>query len=100
MQGDRIRRGGRARPRKPSLTAIASAVFAAALAATASMEQLAERPLANALAHPAIGYYTRPLHDPVADLVRRVEAGEVHLAFDQTTGYLRSVLDTLRVPVE
>jgi hypothetical protein len=31
------------------------------------MGQLAERPLAGALAHPAIGYYTRPTHDLVSN---------------------------------
>ena len=35
------------------------------------MGQLTERPLAGALAHPAIGYYTRPSHDVVAALNRR-----------------------------
>jgi hypothetical protein len=71
-------------------------IFAGVTAAT--IEQLSERPLAGALAHPAIGYYTRPTHDPVADLARRVEDGELRLDFDQTTGYLRPVLDALNVP--
>jgi hypothetical protein len=63
------------------------------------MEQLSERPLAGALAHAAIGYYTRPTHDPVADLARRIDAGELALDFDETTGYLRPVLEALAVPV-
>jgi hypothetical protein len=63
------------------------------------MEQLSERPLAGALAHAAIGYYTRPTHDLVADLARRVDAGELTLDFEETTGYLRPVLEALAVPV-
>jgi len=70
------------------------------LAAAPSTGQLAEHPLPNALAHPAIGYYTRPTHDPVADLVRRIGDGEVRLDFDGATGYLKPVLDALQVPVE
>jgi hypothetical protein len=64
------------------------------------MEQLSERPLAGALAHAAIDYDKRPTHDLVADLARRVDAGELTLDFDQTTGYLKSVLEALHVPVE
>jgi hypothetical protein len=62
--------------------------------------QLTERPLAGALAHPAIGYYTRPAHDPIAELSRRVENGDARIPFEDTTGYLRPVLEALRVPVE
>jgi hypothetical protein len=59
-----------------------------------------ERPLAGALAHPAIGYYTQPTHDLVADLNRRIEDGTARVTFDERTGYLRSVLDALHVPAE
>jgi hypothetical protein len=72
-----------------------------AAAAAASMGQLTERPLTGgALTHPAIGYYTRPTTDAVADLGRRLADGTVTLTFDQTSGYLRSVLDALHVPVQ
>ncbi len=69
-------------------------------AAAAPMGQLTERPLAGALAHPAIEYSTRPTHDPVADVARRIEDGDDRVTFDEGTGYLRSVLDALHVPVE
>jgi len=81
------------------LPGVAVAVAVAAGAAIASTEQLSERALPGALAHAAIGYYTRPTHDLVAGLARRVEAGELTLAFDETTGYLRPILDALAVPV-
>src|SRR4051812_28374205 len=64
------------------------------------MGQLTERPIAGALAHPAIGYYTTPTHDAVAALNHQLEDGSAHFAFDDDTGYLRSVLDALHVPVE
>jgi hypothetical protein len=64
------------------------------------MGQLTERPLIGALAHPAIGYYTRPTHDLVAELNQHIEDGTVRVPFDEATGYLRPVLDALRVPVE
>src|SRR5215218_6910271 len=49
--------------------------------------------------HPAIDY-DRPTLDVVADLIRKIEDGTVRLRFDGNGGYLRSVLDALRVPVE
>ena len=69
-------------------------------ATTASMGQLTERPLAGALAHPAIGYYTRPTHDLVTELNRHLEDGTARVNFDEGTGYLRPVLDALHVPAE
>jgi hypothetical protein len=81
-----------------SIGAIAAGVLAGT--AAAPMGQLTERPLAGALAHPAIGYYARPTHDPVDALNRRIEAGELRIDFDEASGYLRPVLDALRVPVE
>ena len=46
-----------------------------------------------------IHYMTAEVHDPVAKLARRLEAGEVELTYDEKTGYLRSVLEQLDVPV-
>jgi len=69
-------------------------------ATAAPMGQLTERPLAGALTHPAIGYYTRPTHDLVAGLNRRIEDGDTRINFDEGTGYLRSLLDALHVPAE
>src|SRR4029079_5200740 len=68
--------------------------------AATSLRQLADRPLAGALAHPAIGYYTRPAGDLVAGLNRRIEEGTARVTFDEETGYLRSVLEALQVPIE
>ncbi len=49
--------------------------------------------------HPAIGY-PKPSKDAVAELNRKIQEGAVVLKSDETTGYLRSVLDALKVPVE
>ena len=69
-------------------------------AASASMGQLADRALTGALTHPGIGYYTRPTHDLVADLGRRIEDRTMRVDFDEGSGYLTSVLNALHVPVE
>jgi hypothetical protein len=49
---------------------------------------------------PAIQYPSAPTSDDATALVRRLEEGTARLAFDETSGYLRSVLDELKVPVE
>src|SRR3954463_13695084 len=76
------------------------AALAVVCAATVTAHQLTERPLIGALAHPAIAYSTKPTHDAVADLARRIENGSAQLHFDEGSGYLRAMLDALQVPVE
>ena len=51
---------------------------------------------AIARSHPAIAYFTRPVNDPVAQLIQKVERGEVTLTRD-AHGYLSSVLDALGI---
>jgi hypothetical protein len=48
----------------------------------------------------SIEYDTRPAHDVVSQLNAMIEAGRLHLKFDGDQGYLRSVLEALRVPIE
>ena len=50
--------------------------------------------------HSAIRYSSGDVADPVSRLNQRIDYGTVRLAFDPTSGYLRSVLDALNVPVE
>jgi hypothetical protein len=54
------------------------------------------------LEHPAIGYRSEPLQNPVADLGDRLERGDLELAFDDRPGigYLPAVLRELGVPLE
>ena len=46
---------------------------------------------------PAIGYLVEPFDDAVAALNRRLESGGTQLTFDAETGYLKSVLDALKL---
>jgi hypothetical protein len=61
---------------------------------------LADRPLTGALAHPAIGYYSRPTSDALDEWTRHLADGSAQIVFDDTVGYLKSTLDALHVPVE
>src|SRR5438552_15177842 len=49
--------------------------------------------------HPAISY-SQTAHDPVSEVAQQMRDGTVVLQRDGTSGYLRSVLDVLHVPVE
>jgi hypothetical protein len=61
---------------------------------------LSERPFMPPVTHPAIQYGIRPAHDPVAALIADIDAGKVKLKFEGEDGYLHSLLDALKVPVE
>lgn len=54
----------------------------------------------GALDQPEIGYATLPVTDRVAQLNRKIEAGEVSLDRQLVVGYLPAVLAALNVPVE
>ena len=49
---------------------------------------------------PAIEYATRATHDPISILNAEIEAGRTRLKFDSEQGYLRSVLEALKIPLE
>ena len=46
-----------------------------------------------------INYSNAPVNDPVAVLQRKIEKGEVRLTRDAQHGYLKSLLDELKIPV-
>lgn len=48
---------------------------------------------------PPILYSTSAASNAVSDLQQRLTSGETRLAFDETTGYLPSVLEALEIPV-
>jgi len=48
---------------------------------------------------PPIDYLNTEVHDPVAQLARRLEEGNARLNFDSQYGYLKSVLEALDVPI-
>jgi len=47
-----------------------------------------------------INYRSQELSDPVALLIRQIDEGKASLTYDQDQGYLRSVLDRLKVPTD
>jgi len=75
---------------------IAAGIAVTAVAAFADLEGV----FPGGLDHPAIEYATRPLRDPIAELNRKIQDGSVELRFDGGQGYLRSILEALRVPIE
>jgi hypothetical protein len=60
---------------------------------------LDERPFFASRRHSAIAYDRQPT-DPVGELARKVADGSVRLRFEGKGGYLASMLEALRVPVE
>lgn len=76
--------------------------FAAAAVLAGALAVEAQRPGAfgGSIKHPAIAYQTAPVHTAVTALAERLEKGEASLTFDPGNGYLRSVLESLDVPVE
>jgi hypothetical protein len=63
-------------------------------------DQLGERGFSGSIEHPAIDYAGRPSHDAVAALAHEIDGERVRPTFDAKSGYLRSILDALHVPVE
>src|SRR5262245_37708984 len=55
-----------------------------------------ERRSLTTLEDPAMGYSSGPFADPVAELSRRLASGPP-LTFDPETGYLKSVLEALKL---
>jgi hypothetical protein len=63
---------------------------------------IAQRPdaFSESRAHPAIDYNSAPVNTAMTELNRKLDEGKATLTFDPTSGYLRSVLDALGVPIE
>ena len=49
---------------------------------------------------PAIKYSTAPLNNVVADINTRLRDGTITFTFDGRSGYLRSALDALQIPID
>jgi hypothetical protein len=63
--------------------------------------QSAAQPFVGVLdEHPSIQYASRPTRDRVSDLAHRVAGARAALAFDEPSGYLRSVLSALDLTAE
>ena len=70
----------------------------AVVTATAATAQLVGDPID--LDHPTIAYRRQSLADRFTELNRRVQAGEVTLSYEGGSGYLRSLLRALDIPLE
>ena len=70
----------------------------------ASLAWLTALPLAQLsddelIDHPAIQYRRNPTSDPITQLKRRIDSGALRLAADGQSGYLRSLLQALEIPL-
>ena len=87
--------------RKPVVALIALLIVAVARGLLAGPD---EQPLSgsftNWIDHPAIAYRATARADPVAALIRRMDAHQVALTDENGAGYLRSLLNALGVPIE
>jgi hypothetical protein len=79
--------------------AVTTLIFGVALAGALAAAQRRDAFVASRT-HPAIQYGIAPAADAVSALNRRLQDGSASLRFDETSGYLRSVLEALNVPVE
>lgn len=77
---------------------VSAAVALAVWAASAASAQLSFE--AFDIDHPAVAYRLTPYADPAASLNAQLRAGQRRLRFEERTGYLRSLLEALDVPVE
>ncbi len=50
--------------------------------------------------HPAVAYSTGPVDNAAADLNDQLRRGAVKLPFDPSNGYLRPLLEALRIPID
>jgi hypothetical protein len=73
---------------------------AAAMALTTTVVAQRTDAFVESREHPAIAYNTGPTETAITRLNRLLDEGRVTLRFDQSSGYLRSVLDALALPVE
>ena len=71
-------------------------VLAAGAAAAAQLPQTAT----DLVREPAIDYFRKPAADRVAQLKQNIERGAVTLSYEPAQGYLRSVMNALRLPTD
>ena len=84
----------------PRLFLIAGAVALSSTVAVSVAQQRRSGAFDQSINHPAIKYLTADTDTIVDRLNQKLRAGSAKLVFDEKTGYLKSVLDLLDVPVE
>ena len=80
------------------LLCCAAVLLAASVVAVAQQQRMDA--FVESREHPAIAYNTAPVHNAISELNRKLDEGSARLTFDPVSGYLRSVLSALEVPVE
>jgi hypothetical protein len=80
----------------PGVAVSIAAGLIVGVAATGQLAELSPDPVRE----PALQYFTKPTTDSVAMLNARLRSGAVRLTFDETIGYLPSLLDALHLPAE
>ena len=84
----------------PRLLLIAGAVALSSTVAVTVAQQRRSGAFDQSINHPAIKYLTADTDTVVDRLNQKLRDGSAKLVFDEKTGYLKSVLDLLHVPVE
>jgi hypothetical protein len=82
---------------RPRWIAASVGVWLAAMAAAQGQKPLAPSAIRS---HPSIRYQDTAPRDPVASLDARLQRGDARLQWEPGTGYLKSVLAALQVPVD
>ena len=100
MVADGSGRAGRARRAFAAAAALLAGLWLAAITGAQQPSATAYDPDPVELDHPAIGYRLAPRTDAVAELNRRLMAGTAALKFEGPSGYLRSLLELLDIPVD
>ena len=83
----------------PARVVVLAVTFAISFALAAVGGQLGNT-FEDLVREPAIDYFRTPPSDPVARLKQRVDTGEVQLTFDPAHGYLRPVLEALKLSID
>ena len=84
----------------PRLLLIAGAVALSSTLGVSLVQQRRSGAFDQSINHPAIQYLTADTDTVVDRLNQKLRDGSARLVYDQKTGYLKSVLDLLQVPVE
>jgi hypothetical protein len=85
---------------KAALLLIAGAVTLLSTVAVTLAQERRSGAFDQSINHPAIKYLTAETDTVVDRLNQKLRDGSVRLLYDEKTGYLKSVLDLLQVPVE
>jgi hypothetical protein len=85
------------RVRPTHLLAFATALFLVTLGTAIAQRQDA---FVESRSHPAIDYNSAPSKTAISELNRKLDEGQATFAFDPASGYLRSALEALNVPID